>query len=51
MTVQSDKLREIFLAALKVPAGERDAFLRQACAGADELGERVRHHPSRFEAV
>src|SRR5262249_10030451 len=42
MTVQSDKLRELFLAALKVPAGERDAFLRQACAGADELCERVK---------
>jgi tetratricopeptide (TPR) repeat protein len=42
MTVQSDKLRELFLAALKVPAGERDAFLRQACAGADELRERVK---------
>jgi tetratricopeptide (TPR) repeat protein/serine/threonine protein kinase len=42
MTVQSDKLRELFLAALKVPAGERDAFLRQACAGADEMCERVK---------
>ena len=42
MTVQSDKLRELFLAALKVPDGERDAFLRQACAGADELCERVK---------
>src|SRR6516162_6741208 len=42
MTVQSDKLRELFLAALKVPTGERDAFLRQACAGADELCERVK---------
>src|SRR5262245_51313921 len=42
MTVQSDKLRELFLAALKVPVGDREVFLRQACAGADELCDRVK---------
>src|SRR5262245_35593647 len=41
MTAEPDKLRELFLAALKVPAGQRDAFLREACAGADELRERA----------
>jgi serine/threonine protein kinase len=41
MTAEADKLRELFLAALKVPAGERDAYLRQACTGADDLRERV----------
>src|SRR6516162_4715674 len=42
MNAETDKLRELFLAALKVPAGERDAFLRQACAGADDLCQRVK---------
>src|SRR5262245_17286661 len=42
MTAEPDKLRELFLAALKVPAGERDAFLREACTGADDLRERVK---------
>jgi tetratricopeptide (TPR) repeat protein/serine/threonine protein kinase len=41
MTAEPDKLRQLFLAALKVPAGQRDAFLREACAGADDLRERV----------
>lgn len=41
MTAEADKLRELFLAALKVPAAEREAFLRQACTGADDLRERV----------
>jgi serine/threonine protein kinase len=41
MTVEADKLRELFLAALKVPAGDREAYLRQACTGADDLRERV----------
>jgi hypothetical protein len=41
MTADSEKLRELFLAALRVPAGERDAFLREACAGVDELRERA----------
>src|SRR5262245_60436727 len=42
MTAEPDQLRELFLAALKVPGGARDAFLRDACKGADELRARVR---------
>jgi serine/threonine protein kinase len=41
MTADADKLRELFLAALKLPAGERAAYLRQTCAGADDLRERA----------
>src|SRR6201981_3005550 len=41
MTGEPNKLRELFLAALKVQAGNRDAYLRQACTGADDLRERV----------
>jgi serine/threonine protein kinase/tetratricopeptide (TPR) repeat protein len=41
MTVEADKLRELFLAALKVPAGGREAYLRQACTGTGDLRERV----------
>src|SRR5262245_40761880 len=41
MTAEPDRLRELFLAALKVPAGERDAFLQMSCPEADDLRERV----------
>ena len=41
MNVEADKLRELFLAALKVPAADREAHLRQACTGTDGLRERV----------
>ena len=42
MTAAPDLLRELFLAALKVPAGEREAYLREACTGVEELRERVK---------
>jgi WD40 repeat protein/serine/threonine protein kinase len=42
MNAESDQLRELFLAALKVPAGERDAYLGAACADDAELRQRVR---------
>src|SRR5262245_37424979 len=41
MNADADKLRELFLTALKVPAGERDALLRQVCGEEHELRERV----------
>src|SRR5262249_14018287 len=37
----ADRLREVFLAALKLSAGARDAFVRESCAGAEELRDRV----------
>jgi eukaryotic-like serine/threonine-protein kinase len=37
----SDILRDLFLAALKVPAEERQAYLRDACAGDAKLQARV----------
>src|SRR5262245_24931944 len=42
MNAESDQLRELFLAALKVPAGERDSYLGAACADHAELRERVK---------
>jgi serine/threonine protein kinase len=41
MTAEADKLRELFLAALKVQPSDREAYLRQACSGADDLRARV----------
>ena len=41
MTPNADRLREVFLAALKLPAAARDAFVRESCAGAEELRDRV----------
>jgi tetratricopeptide (TPR) repeat protein len=41
MSVDFDKLREIFLAALDRPAEQRDAHLDQACAGDEELRRNV----------
>src|SRR5262245_52000602 len=37
MSVDFDKLRDIFSAALAQPADERDAYVEQACAGDEEL--------------
>jgi eukaryotic-like serine/threonine-protein kinase len=42
MTAETDKLRELFLAALKIPADERDAHLGAACAEDGDLRERAR---------
>src|SRR5262249_29266707 len=42
MNAESDKLRELFLAALKVLADERDAYLRAACADDGDLCQRVK---------
>jgi tetratricopeptide (TPR) repeat protein len=41
MTPNADRLREVFLAALKLPAVARDAFVRESCAGAEELRDQV----------
>jgi eukaryotic-like serine/threonine-protein kinase len=41
MTVDFNHLRDVFLAAAERPAGERDAFLDQACAGDDEFRRNV----------
>jgi tetratricopeptide (TPR) repeat protein/serine/threonine protein kinase len=41
MNAENDKLRELFLAALKVAAGERDAYLSAACAEDGDLRERA----------
>ncbi|HXG11721.1 MAG TPA: serine/threonine-protein kinase, partial [Gemmataceae bacterium] len=37
MSVDFDKLREIFLAAVEQPPDQRDAYLNRACAGDEEL--------------
>src|SRR6516225_10342978 len=42
MNAELDKLRELFLAALKVPADERDAYLLAACAEDEDLRERAK---------
>src|SRR5262245_26953602 len=41
MAPDSDRLRELFLAALRVPADQRQAYLREACPGDDRLRARV----------
>ena len=41
MTVAADRVCEIFTAALRLPPEGRDAFLRAACAGADDVRQRV----------
>src|SRR5262245_4898982 len=42
MNVAADRVREIFLAAIRLPPEQRDAYLRETCPGADDLRERVR---------
>src|SRR5262245_61012330 len=42
MNADTDRLRELFLAALKLPADQRDAYLCAACAEDGELRERAR---------
>jgi serine/threonine protein kinase/WD40 repeat protein/tetratricopeptide (TPR) repeat protein len=42
MNAETDKLRELFLAALKVPADERDAYLLAACAEDGDLRKRAK---------
>jgi serine/threonine protein kinase/tetratricopeptide (TPR) repeat protein len=42
MNAETDKLRELFLAALKVPADKRDAYLLAACAEDGDLWERAK---------
>jgi hypothetical protein len=37
MAPDIDRLRELFLSALKVPAEERHSYLRDACSGDDQL--------------
>src|SRR5262245_39191131 len=37
MNIETDRLREVFLAALKVPSAGRDAYLREACGNDQEL--------------
>src|SRR6516162_6699864 len=41
MTAEADKLREVSLHALKAQPSAREAYLRQACSGADDVRERV----------
>ena len=41
MDASPRKAREVFLAASKRPAGEREAYLREACADDQELYQRV----------
>src|SRR5215475_2019845 len=35
------KAREVFLAAIKLPAEEREAYLQEACGGDEDLHRRV----------
>src|SRR3954447_23230478 len=41
MNVASDRVRDIFLAALRRPPAQRDAYLQEACPG-DDLRERIK---------
>ncbi len=41
MNVETDQVREIFLAALKVPPQQRSGYLHEACAGAENLRQRI----------
>src|SRR6266498_6107276 len=43
MSVNPKQVREIFVAANKLAPEQWDAYLGEACAGNDPLGERVRH--------
>jgi tetratricopeptide (TPR) repeat protein len=41
MNVAPDRVRDIFLAALRLPPEQRDAYLQEACPG-DDLRERIK---------
>jgi len=41
MAPDIDRLRELFLSALKVPAEERHAYLREACSGDEQMREGI----------
>ncbi len=41
MNVETDRVRDIFLAALKVPRIQREAYLGEACGGDQELRNQV----------
>jgi serine/threonine protein kinase len=42
MNVTADQMREIFLAALRLPAEQRDAYLQEVCPGVADLRERIK---------
>jgi eukaryotic-like serine/threonine-protein kinase len=42
MNVAADQVREIFLAALRLPPEQRDDYLQEVCPGAADLRERVK---------
>ena len=42
MNPAAQRVRDIFVAAVKLPPDQREAFLKQACAGDEALNRQVR---------